>query len=185
MLLPRTAGKGAAPSGFTLLEILTVLVVIGILIVLLMPAFAAVQARAARANCVNNLRGLYTGANLYLQERQHWPQIKAKSIRDPQYALDWVAALSPYQIAHKNWICTTVQRQLRSPDYTKGESARIDYYGTPFDTKPQTPFKWSAQPWFIERGDVHGDGQLLIFADGQITSLQDVVKHPKTQTVEW
>ncbi len=63
----------------------------------------------------------------------------------------------------------------RGPDYNDPAHARIDYIATPFDDKPFTPHQWPRQPWFIESGDVHGNGNLLIFTDGSISEVNDLI----------
>lgn len=170
--------------GFTLLELMTVIVVIGILITMLVPTFRALQAKAERANCAANLRSLYVGATSYLQQHQHWPQIATTDIRKPSYAKAWVAALRPYGLSEKNWVCPTIQRELREPDLTKPGQERIDYMATPFDDNPRTPHKYPTHPWFAERGNMHGEGNLVIFANGQVKSLNDVLKDPAYRSVQ-
>ena len=52
-------------NGFTLLELLVVLGVIAILAALLFPAFGAAKNEARRAACLNNLRQIGLGVNMY------------------------------------------------------------------------------------------------------------------------
>jgi len=160
------------PSGFTLMELATVIVIISILAVLILPAIGLYRGRSERVGCSTNLHSLYIAVSTYTTENQHWPQIfkpdkKAK-------AQEWHAALKPYGIDWINWVCPTVQRIGGNPDVTKEESHRLDYFATPFDDKARTPWRWATQPWFIERGDVHGNGNLMIFRDGSIEDLHSV-----------
>ncbi len=39
------------------------------------------------------------------------------------------------------------------------------------------PHQWPRQPWFVEAGDVHGHGNLIIFTDGSISDLKTVVSN--------
>jgi hypothetical protein len=55
---------------------------------------------------------------------------------------------------------------------------RIDYIPMPFDDKPTTPHQWPRQPWFVEAGDVHGHGNLIIFTDGSIGDLSSAIGTP-------
>ena len=48
----------------------------------------------------------------------------------------------------------------------------------PFDNKPRTPYRWGRMPWFVERADFHGQGQLIIFTDGSVQELKNVVRKP-------
>lgn len=160
--------------GFTLLELLSAIVVLAILVTLLLPAAEGLRGKAERAGCNSNLRGLYAAANAYMQDKQQWPQVSMKEIRSPSFALAWIKAFEPYQITRKNWVCPGIQRQMKNPDLYDDKNARVDYTGTPFGTNSRAPFRWPTHPWFIERGDMHGDGNLILFTNGSIKSLTEV-----------
>ena len=126
-----------------------------------------------------NLKNLAVGANLYLQQNNGiWPQIPptAGGTAPEDYANAWINALEPFGIQRKTWICPTMQAKLQNPDYSTAENARIDYFPTSFDDKPSSPHEWPRQPWFIEHGNVHGNGNLIIFTDGSISDLNTVVQ---------
>lgn len=161
-------------GGFTLLELLTVMVIIGILAVMLVQASGGLLQRADRATCAGNLRGLYVAASAYIQDQGQWPQIPTDNIQNAGYAKSWYAAFKKYGISQKNWICPSIQRALRNPDYEK--DPRVDYFPTPFDARPSTPYKWIRQPWFMERANVHGDGQLIIFTNAELMSAQQAMR---------
>ena len=170
-MLSRLADR-RAKCGVTLLEVVTVILVIGILVTMLLPLFSLLKARSQKASCIANLRSLHVAANLYIQENHQWPQIGSKG--EPKtVATNWINALNPYGLTQANWLCPTVQGLLANPDMTDSDNARIDYISTPFDTKPQTPFQWAKQPWFVESADVHGNGNLILFPDGHIQELGD------------
>jgi type II secretory pathway pseudopilin PulG len=171
--------KSLEPSqkvGFTLFELLILLVIIGILITLLFPAISAMRGRAQRVQCTANLRNLYAGAELYIQQNGSWPQIPISDSdsADVDYANAWIAALQPFGPTQKTWICPTIQDLMGNPDLSKPENVRVDYVASNFDDKPMTPHRWSRQPWFAEVGDVHGNGNLLIFTDGSVSDLKTV-----------
>jgi prepilin-type N-terminal cleavage/methylation domain-containing protein/prepilin-type processing-associated H-X9-DG protein len=54
--------------GMTLLELLVVIAIIGILAGLILPALGRAKDQAARIGCVNNLRQIYVGFSLYLDD---------------------------------------------------------------------------------------------------------------------
>ena len=168
-------------AGFTVLEIVIVIGIIAILAVLLLPVIEKVRARAQRLQCVGNLRNLHVAAAQYVQDNNQWPQIASSSEDedDTAYAQEWIAALAPYQVGKKNWICPTLQSLLGNPDYNSPGNERVDYFGMPFDDKPMTPYQWPRQPWFVESADVHGHGQLIIFTDGSISDMKTVVAEAK------
>jgi type II secretory pathway pseudopilin PulG len=163
---------------------MTVIVIVFIVAAMLLPAFRTIQGRAERQNCVGNLKSLYAAGSAYVQDQGHWPQVDTKDVHRPTYALQWIQAFTPYGISAPNWICPTVQRQLHDPDYKNPSNARVDYLATPFDDGPRTPYKWPTHPWFVERGDVHGDGQMVIFTNAEVKSLKEIFRNPVKQSVE-
>jgi prepilin-type N-terminal cleavage/methylation domain-containing protein len=166
-------------AAFTLMELMTVVVIIGILAAMVFGVVSDVQYRADRSTCIGNLKALYTGSAVYIQEQGHWPQIDPQLLvgNDKAYASAWIDALSPCGVAKINWICPSVQRLMHNPDITKPNNLRVDYMATPFDEKSITPYLWPKQPWFVERGSVHGGGNLLIWTNGQVVSLKEAMSY--------
>jgi prepilin-type N-terminal cleavage/methylation domain-containing protein len=164
--------------GFTLLELVIVIAIVAILAILAVPLFSNLRARAQRVQCMANLKNLAVGANLYLQQNGVWPQIPPTPGGEaPEiFANAWITALEPFSIPRKTWICPTMQAALENPDYSTPENARVDYFATPFDDKPTSPHEWPRQPWFVETGSVHGNGNLIIFTDGSISDVNTVVQ---------
>lgn len=160
-----------------MLELCVVIVIIAILATLLLPVLSSMRARAQRVQCMANLRSLYTAAESFVQQNGSWPQISMaddSDAADQLYATRWISALSPFGPTQKTWICPTIQSLLQNPDLTKPENLRVDYIASAFDDKPMTPHQWPRQPWFAEAGDVHGNGNLIIFTDGSISDLNTI-----------
>ena len=172
MIPPRTRRH----RGFTLMELATVIAVIFILVVLSIPAYETVRSRIERVNCTNNLRQLFIGASAYYQQNRQWPQVNPALLNAPNHAYDeaWIEAFLPFNIPRQVWICPTIQREMGSPDYTQPQNYRADYIAMPYDSKPLTPTTWPLQPWFAERGNVHGTGNLVILANGSVTDLDSL-----------
>lgn len=164
-------------AGFTLLEILTVIVVIGLLAVLLAPAADGIRKKAQGIKCANNLRSLHVAANLYVEQNNSWPQIPIDPTDQKAYGRQWIEVLRPFGPQEVTWICPTIQRLLNNPDFKDPANFRTDYLASTFSPGRMLPFKWSTQPWFLEKGSVHGKGNLLIFADGSIKPLNEVVSN--------
>lgn len=161
---------------FTLLELVIALAIISILVTLLIPVYGHLRDRAEKIQCMANLRSLYVATDVYIQRNGHWPQFYLKNYGTGEdFANAWIAALEPFGVTRKTWICPTIQSLLHNPDYLEPAHARIDYVSTGFDDKPTSPHQWPRQPWFIETGDVHGNGNLIIFTDGSIAESKDVV----------
>ena len=158
------------------MELATTVAVIAILAVLAFPAYTMVRARIERVNCTNNLHQLFVGAGMYYQQNRQWPQVNPTLLTAPNHAYDeaWIEAYLPFGVSRQTWICPTMQRLLGNPDYTQPPNYRADYVAMPYDTKPLSPVTWPSQPWFAERGNVHGTGNLIILANGSVTDLDTV-----------
>jgi type II secretory pathway pseudopilin PulG len=169
-------------EALTLIELLTVIGVVAVFAALLVPVTSAMRARAQRAQCTANLRNLYNAANLYVQQNGSWPQISMEDGGDnnfQDYARGWVAALAPFGPTQQTWICPTIQNRMGNPRYWEPDNVRIDYYAMAFGDKPMSPHKCGRHPWFVETADVHGHGNLVIFADGSVSDLKTVRSSPR------
>ncbi len=161
---------------------MTVLVVMLILATMVMGSYLSIRDKARRSLCQNNLRNLHVAGVGYLTDHENvWPQVPTNDLKDPNYALSWISAFRPYGMAPINWICPSVQAAL-GIDYNV--YPRLDYFATPFAPTPRAASRYATQPWFVERADIHGDGNLVIFANGQVKSLQEVVRDLGQQTIQ-
>src|SRR5438874_10957454 len=102
----------------TLLELLGVFLIIGLLALLLVPAISGFRARAQRVQCMANLRSIYAATELYVQQNGSWPEIDSDDSdeNDQASAAGWIAALKPFGLAEKSWICPTIQNLMQNPD---------------------------------------------------------------------
>lgn len=156
-------------SGFTLLELVVVIAVIAIISTLVIESFKSFEARAQRTQCAANLRNLYVALDAYTHDQEHWPQCPYE-LGTPGFDSWWMKEMSRYNLGLASWQCPTLERLKASGEAQKekGDEKTIDYVPCQFDDQPRTPYKWPTQPWAVEVGDFHGDGNLILFPDGSI-----------------
>ncbi len=164
----RTSSK----SAFTLIELLIVTTIIAILATISVPLFGFLKGRAQQVSCISHLRIMHGGFMGYMQEHDEiWPQMppglnEADEGKEWEW---WYEQLKDYGVSKAHWLCPA---DVSSPEqtYDVNDNFASSYIPTPFDGLPNTAFKWSSQPWVIERGTLHGDkqGPNILMPDGTI-----------------
>lgn len=164
-------GFSVRHRGFTLVEVLVVVSIILILIALLVPNIEKVRIRAEGIVCTSKLNNLWHTFSGSLHDGNAWPQvpqgIKIGSLQEQQWWLDYSS--NTMGLRTKDWQCSTIVRSSMSTNPSE-KSCLISYLPTLFDAKKGTPFKWPSMPWFMEIGNAHGNGNLIIRTDGAVLS---------------
>ena len=167
------SSHGRTSLGFTLMELLAVITIIAILASIAFVINSGVRKKAERVQCCENLKSLHMALRSYLIDHKHWPQVNPEfGSQEESYWQQWAERLSDYALPDKVWMCPTHKR------VTKDEFLRYSsYHPMTFDRKSiMTPHRWGNMPWVLEIGDNHGNGPLLIMADGRIQASESFEK---------
>jgi prepilin-type N-terminal cleavage/methylation domain-containing protein len=159
-------------SAFTLVELLVVIFILGLLFSLILPAAKNFFPKADKVVCISHLRNLWIAFSPCASDPTGWPQlpkeIKIGSLEEQRWWIDF--SENYLGIDKKNWICPTIARGARGSKKNDTEFL-INYLPTLFDPSPGTPNRWPTMPWFIEVGNMHGEGNLSIRCDGTVMPL--------------
>jgi prepilin-type N-terminal cleavage/methylation domain-containing protein len=153
-------------QAFTLLEILVVVAILGVLVALFFPALEKIRPAAERVVCVNNLRNLRTAFGGYASEG--WPQIPSGIALGSMAEQRWWLEKTEKELglSKSAWQCPTIRRQFASAP--EKDRPLIHYLPTPFSKEPNRANKSTQMPWFIEIGDAHGQGNLMVRQNGTV-----------------
>ena len=151
---------------FTILEILAVVAILAVLIALTFPAIEKIRPMAERVVCMNNLRNLRAAFSSYASEG--WPQIPSGIALGSMAEQKWWLEKTQKDLGltKSAWQCPTIRRQFASAP--EKDRPIIHYLPTPFSKEPNRANKNPQMPWFIEIGDAHGEGNLLVRQNGTV-----------------
>ena len=155
-----------ASRAFTLLEMLAAVSIVLILVAMVYPALEKISPKAEMVVCIGNLRNLRSAFSVYSTEG--WPQIpRGIALGSNDEQLWWLEFTKKnLGLSEKTWRCPTITRLFRSSP--EADQPLIHYLPTPFSAQPNRANKNAQMPWFIEIGNPHGDGNLLVRQNGTI-----------------
>jgi prepilin-type N-terminal cleavage/methylation domain-containing protein len=151
---------------FTLLELLAVVAILAILASLVFPLYETIRPRVERVVCINNLKNLRVAFGDYAISG--WPQVpegvELGSMEEQRWWLE--RTQKELGLSEKSWQCPTIRRMFaKEPEKDRPV---LHYLPTPFSAEPNKANSWPEMPWFIEIGDAHGQGNLLVRQNGTI-----------------
>jgi hypothetical protein len=146
-----------------MLAAISIVLILGTMIY---PTLALISPRAEMLVCMNNLRNLHVAFSGYAAEG--WPQIPQGIALGSKEEQEWWIQKSEKELGlpKKTWECPTLRRLFRNEK--ENERPLIHYFPTPFSKEPNRANKSSQMPWFIEIGDAHGRGNLLVRQNGTV-----------------
>ena len=153
-------------QAFTILEILAVVAILAVLMALTFPAFEKIRPAAERVVCMNNLKNLRAAFGGYASEG--WPQIPSGIALGSMAEQRWWLEKTEKELglSKSAWQCPTIRRQFASAP--EKDRPLIHYLPTPFSKDANRANKNPQMPWFIEIGDAHGQGNLLVRQNGTV-----------------
>jgi len=160
-------------TGLTIPELLVAMTITLILSSVSTVAYTGLQRRAERLSCTGNLRALHAAFSGYVLDRGGWPQEGADTVNDdgPLFYGWLVGQVQSYGGDRELWICPSERR--RGLAEVSDKEFVGSYVPTMFEPGQNKPFEWENQPWLIERVNNHLQGQLMIFPNGRVLSVDE------------
>ena len=162
-----------SPVGWTLIELLIVITLVAALATLSFPMFGYLKAKAQFAACVSHLRSMHAGFSSYLLDNDLiWPQmppgLQGSEGEEREWEW-WFNTLKPYGVHKSLWLCPA-DTSSKEQTFREDQDHASSYIPTRFDDLPNTAYRWSNQPWLLERGTFHGKnkGPNMLMPDGTI-----------------
>jgi hypothetical protein len=148
------------------LELLATIGIIAVLAALSVPLYSAILPKVERLVCINNLKNLRVAFGEYAISG--WPQIPEGIALGSMAEQKWWLEKTEKDLglSERSWQCPTIRRMFaKEPEKDR---PLIHYLPTPFSAEPNKANQWPEMPWFIEIGNAHGEGNLLVRQNGTI-----------------
>ena len=168
----RECSSSRQPCAFTVLELLITVAIALILGSIMSISFTGIRNRAERVACTGNLRALHAAFSGYTLDRGGWPQEPPLLPQESEKFYGWlVGELDKYGGGREAWICPTERRRQLEDEGAKEFIG--SYTPTMFEPGQEKPWAWENQPWLIERANNHLTGQLMVFPNGKVITVDE------------
>jgi type II secretory pathway pseudopilin PulG len=140
--------------------------IIAVLAALSVPLYSAFVPKVERLVCINNLKNLRVAFSEYAISG--WPQIPEGIALGSMAEQKWWLEKTEKDLglSERSWQCPTIRRMFaKEPEKDR---PLIHYLPTPFSAEPNKANQWPEMPWFIEIGNAHGQGNLLVRQNGTV-----------------
>ena len=186
LLVARVSGLSNTPvnkiNAFTIIELLVSLAILAIVTTLGLSFFQGAQQRTEMVKCMGNVKNIHVALSAQMQDTKRWPQVP-ENLDETGYQRFWRTTLAPYGADSKVWRCPSSGRFVqRTPEE---EELDIDYAPAEFDDTEFAPFENTKQPWVVESGDFHGEGNVLITAGGTVVPFNKFYSDQTGQKPPW
>lgn len=170
-------------QAFTLIEVMVTVAIIAVLALISVGAYTKYLAYADNAACIIRMKDVGTGLANYTLSRGEWPQYpeSLENAEEEKMWEWWITTLEPYGVAPIAWLCPADERMRKQASKKEGtprEKYEGTYIPTYFDTGHDTPFLWINQPWLVERGAYHPNGQNILLANRAVVPFKNPVSRP-------
>lgn len=165
-------------KGFTLIELLVVIAIISILAAMLLPALSSARERARGISCVNQLKQVALGCQLYADDNREYVFLMKTNTFPGMILVDNVTTNEkPNYVTRKTMYCPSTANPTSDPYYTRTYGFwKVKGYDTAYyDTKKN---EWG--DFYLRENDVVGHycsltqakqpTKIFLFADTRIPS---------------
>lgn len=161
------ASRNPRNRAISLLEVIIVMGIVGSLLLLSVPTYKKVQEKMKKVVCISRMKRIYQAMDDYVKEKGHWPQSPAEenAMSEDEEWQWWILTMRDYGVSEEHWLCPVEEDEMKK-NPGKAKSV-ISYIPGEFDRRQMTPYRWN-QPWLMERGNFHGEGNHMLMPDGSV-----------------
>ena len=152
--MKRNTCKKVERAAFTLIELLVVIAIIAILAALLLPALARAKAQAKQSSCINNLRQVSLGIQMYVNDAKCYPG----DYDAGNNAYIWMQRVFTYTANNRKAYCCPAAAPDAAWDtnvnFTLGGTDMMGIANDPWVVTPSSRFSMGYNDWGLNLNNV-------------------------------